>query len=187
MREKIPRRHGAWVLWYGWVYITSGKHITQDFNAFDFKNLQNTKDVKFQIYDDITQKYRELEIPLSVSEKLGEYFRNRKEIESNEQYRLPRGLHDTPVNCASFVHYIKWWFENRPRKFDIKYIKTPEDESDIKPWDVLYIHEWDEWTGEYWHYMIYIGEGFCISKDGKSHLIVTRHHLKWLYKMTYEY
>jgi hypothetical protein len=180
----MPRSNDT-ILWFNWVYITSWKYIKQDFNDFDFQKLQNTKDVTFSIYycqGTTIEKTKKLDIPLWISQKLWEYFRNRSEIEKDEKYRLPHWLKNSPVNCKSFVYYIKWWFENMP-KLEFKYIKNSDEEKKVQSGDILYRHIWDEASWEYRHYMIYIWEGFCISKNWHSTLMVTRENLVWLYRV----
>lgn len=186
MRSDIPK--GNWVqIFTGGTILASPNASSnycpkRDINEWMLGNLQNTKDIIFSILDRETWEIQSLEIPIVLSERLGEYLRNRYKIETNEQYRLPGGLKNYPVNCESFVHYIEQWFDKKP-KLSFEYIKNEALEASIVAGDILYLHEWDEWTGEYWHYMIYIGEGFCISKNGGSHLVITRHHLRWLYRI----
>lgn len=184
LRSDLPRRHSVEV-WTGWASILSFNskfeyNPKRDFNDGILRNLTNTKNVVFSILDRATWIFQQLEVPISLSEKIWEYLRNMQSIESDEQYRLPGWLKDYPVNCQSFVFYIKWWFKDTS-KLKLKYLRTEEDGKNILPWDALYIHEWDEGSWEYWHYMIYLGDGYCISKNGHSNLIITRHYLEWLY------
>lgn len=182
MKNSIPKSAMP-ISWSNGVYISSWKFITQDFNNFNYDNLQNTKDITFHIYDTKTgEEIKKLEIPFFLWEKLWEYLRNKKEIEENEKYRLPDWLKKYPVNCESFVYYIKWWFDKKPKLW-LKYIKTQADEINVDVWDVLYIHTWDEVIWEYRHYMIYIWDGFCISKNWHAWLMVSRQILLWLYQV----
>ncbi len=186
LRSDIERSYSVTIV-TGWTCIVSADSKTdyipkRDFNEGMLKNLRNTKNIVFFILERNTWEFQKLDIPTVLSEKIWEYLRNMQEIESDEKYRLPDWLKNYPVNCKSFVYYIKWWFQNIP-KLSLEYIKNEEDGNEILPWDILFTHEWDEWNWEYWHYMIYIGDWFCISKNGYSHLVITRHYLKWLYRV----
>ncbi len=187
IRADIPRRHSVEV-WTGWVSILSIHSKFEynpkiDLNNGILRNLKNTKNIVFSILDRTSWEFQQLEIPISLSEKIWEYLRNMQAIESDEWYRLPGWLKEYPVNCQSFVYYIKWWFTNKP-KLSFKYLRTEEDGKNILPWDVLHIHEWDEWSWEYWHYMIYLWDGYCISKNGHANIVITRHFIEWLYLVT---
>ncbi|NVP17191.1 hypothetical protein HUU51_00560 [Candidatus Gracilibacteria bacterium] len=161
----------------GGVYITSGKYYN-DFHLLKYKNLKNTNDLCFLISDE-EMNCRELKIPDEIRKKIVEYLRNQDKLIIDERYRLPGGLKSTPFNCQSFIYFIKGWFEKKP-DLEFKYLKE-ENIGDVKPGDTLYLIEGDEGTGEYWHYMLYLGEGFCLSKNGHAGVVITRHNLKGLY------
>lgn len=160
-----------------WVYITSWKYYN-DFHSIKYKNLKNTSDLCFLISDE-EMDCRELKIPDEIRKKIVEYLKNQDKLIIDERYRLPWWLKSTPFNCQSFIYFIKWWFEKKP-DLEFKYLKE-EDIWDVKPWDALYLIEWDEWTWEYWHYMLYLWEWFCLSKNWHAWVVITRHNLKWLY------
>lgn len=183
MNDVIPREFFPRVF-RNWVHISSWRIIggkNQDFNHWTLRNLKNTSTIDFYVLDNIKKNVRKLEIPEFLWEKIWEYLRNINEIEENENYRLPNWLKNYPVNCESFVYFIKWWFENQPNSLNYYHLETTEDIEKVKAGDVLYIFSWDKINWEYWHYMIYLWNWFCISKDWDKELMITRHILQWMY------
>ncbi|MDD2908087.1 MAG: hypothetical protein PHH98_05630 [Candidatus Gracilibacteria bacterium] len=162
----------------GGVYISSGKYYS-DFNILKYKKLKNTSDIYFFVSDE-EMDFRELKIPEEIRKKIAEYLRKQDELCIDEKYRLPGGLKSTPMNCTSFAYYIKGRFDNKVG-LEYNYLKTDDDIKKVVAGDIIYLIEGDELTGEYWHYMLYLGEGFCLSKNGHAGLIITRHDLKGMY------